>query len=185
MNLRSTAFGIGRRIGKHPLAGRLFCMTERILPLARVARVEGLVAFHHPRPIDDVHILIVPTTPFAALAATNPAVDQKSEIVWNMVTFARRIGATIAPDAPWHMVINGGTRQEIGQVHGHLLMSTRDADSESAELGNPSVTAKDWQELFQRISQADQVDGNGYSVVIHWSTGNSITATLQQSAANE
>ena len=61
MRLQEKAFDIGRAIGKHRAASRLFCLVEPVLPLNRLGRSAHCVAFPHPRPPDHPHNHIGPT----------------------------------------------------------------------------------------------------------------------------
>jgi diadenosine tetraphosphate (Ap4A) HIT family hydrolase len=180
MRIQEKAFDIGRAIGKHPLASRLFCLVERALPLQRLARSGQVVAFRHPRPSYDPHILVVPTTPFPALATSSMTVARKSALLWEMVTLARSL--TDPSQTEWQMVINGGERQDIGQVHGHLIHASGAAAGPSWDLGDPERETDGWNGLLDRVHRASQVPSNGYSVTFHFEPGDRLTVTFSESA---
>ncbi len=180
MRVQEKAFDIGRAIGKHPLASRLFCLVERFLPLQRLARSGTIVAFRHPRPSFDPHILVVPTVPFPSLDASSLTIARKSAILWEMATVARSL-ADPAP-AQWQMVINGGVRQDIGQVHGHLIRAEGDRTATGWTLRDPRLESEGWESLFDRIHQATGVPGNGFSVTFRFAPNNCLVASFSESA---
>lgn len=173
MSLGNTAFSIGRRIGKHSLAGRIFCLTERWLPLERVARTRTLVAFHHPRPVANPHVLIVPTRPISSLTSPSVPGKTRAEVIWSMLTLARQVGSDLDPDADWQMVINGGTRQEIGQLHGHLLLDHAAAGEDG--VADSPASLLPFLDQLQSISLAPNA---GYSLVMRWTNGGETRVTI-------
>lgn len=181
MTLRELAFDIGRKLGKHRATSRIFCLLERALPLHRLGRSQHCVAFDHPRPSWQPHILIVPTTPFPALSTDRLTVQQKSELIWEMVMLARTV--TRENDADWRMVINGGKRQDIGQVHGHLIHADREPPTDAIALADPAVQPGGWEQLFARVRRADAVPGNGYSTIFRLLADDSTMASLTHSAS--
>jgi diadenosine tetraphosphate (Ap4A) HIT family hydrolase len=175
------AFRLGRALGKHPLAGRVFCLTERMLPVKRIVREEGLVAFHHPRPIDDPHILIVPTRPFATLTSDRISERQKASIIWQMVQMARRLANQFAPNAGWTLIINGGNRQDIGHVHGHLIQSHSRTNATGRPLQDPELDLSFWNQIFAELGQAERIPDNGFSLEIRSISTSDSAIELSQS----
>jgi diadenosine tetraphosphate (Ap4A) HIT family hydrolase len=179
MWVRRKAFAIGRAIGKRPMASRLFCLVEPALPLQRLARSGQVVAFRHPRPSYDPHILVVPTTPFPALEALSFSVPGKSVLVWEMAALARLL--THTSQVQWQMIINGGQRQDIGQVHGHVIHGGDELSGPAWDLDNPESNPDGWNQLFDRVHRASQVPSNGYSVTLHFASGDRLTAAFSES----
>lgn len=184
MNLGNTAFAIGRSIGKHPVAGRLFCLVERGLPLKRIRRTADLVVFHHPRPIADSHILVVPTRPFESL--TTPRIENaaKWQIIWEMIEIAQEVSAEVDPDSPWQLVINGGSRQDIGQLHGHILKRNSAGLPKGVALTSPDIDEGCWHDLWDELKNAAAIPEHGYSLVTAWKTGDEPMAHVQQEELN-
>lgn len=174
------AFRIGRRIGKHPFAGRLFCATERFLPLNRITRTKDLVVFHHPRPVAHPHVLIVPTRPMPTLITSAIQDQERAESIWKTIDLAREVTHQLSFSTAWQLVINGGARQDIGQVHAHLMHS-RDPESGRRTLIDPAIEPEPWRELFSLIRAADQIHNQGYSLEIQWIGEDQPTAKLTQS----
>ena len=180
MSAGEFAFRIGRGIGKHPLAGRLFCLTERLLPLTRIARNDDLLAFHHPRPIADPHVLIVPTKPVASLTASGINDEQRAMLISKMVELGREVTTQLSASEHWQLVINGGTRQDIGQMHAHLMH----ADvyrREGTLLQEPKIGLDVWRQIFTVIHEADRIPDCGYSLEIRWGTDQPAIAKVTQS----
>lgn len=170
MALGTLAFEIGRRIGMHPAASWLFCRIEKWLPLDRIARRGSLVAFHHPRPTQHPHVLIVPTTPVASLVSHRKSEPELAVLIWEMVELARGIAPQLPPAETWQLVINGGTRQHIGQLHGHLLHGASRAGQDSLLVHDPADDMTAWRRIFAGIANEATTPGSGYSLFIRWST---------------
>lgn len=173
------AFQIGRRIGRHPVAGRLFCLTERLLPLKRIARRDGIVAFHHPRPVADPHVLIVPTRPVASLTSDRLADEEMAELIWRMVELGRELTLELPESAAWQIVINGGKRQDVGQLHGHLM------HAESSGLPGPALTSLTtesavWDQILAQVKEAAEVADNGFSLILRWQSDGAVRAEVTQ-----
>lgn len=181
MGFGELAFSVGRRIGKHPLSGRLFCLTERWLPVDKIAREDGLVAFHHPRPIAVPHVLIVPTRPFSSLTTDRLSEAEKSQIVWSMVQFARQVSEELPVSNEWQLVINDGTRQDIGQVHGHLLQAPQNQGEAENSLTDPAIQPGTWSEIFTVLRVAERVPNSGYSLEVRWNSHGEAHARITQS----
>lgn len=179
MRAQEKAFDIGRAVGKHPLASRLFCFVERALPLQRLARSGRVVAFRHPRPSYDPHILVVPTTPFPALGTPSLTPEQRASLLWEMVQLARPLAVPSAAD--WQMVINGGTRQDIGQVHGHLIHTRSASTAMPLQLNDPESHPAGWKSLLDRVHQAATVPGNGYSVIFSFQPDEGVAMVFSES----
>lgn len=178
MRINRIAFQVGRRIGKHPLAGWLFCLCERLLPLNRLARQEGLVAFHHPRPTADPHVLIVPTRPVSSLTSDRLADKARAQLLWNMIELAQKLTPQLPESDCWQLVINGGSRQDIGQLHGHLLHASDGLTDVPREGSLPGSGPTVWQEVFDELRKADQVPDDGFSLIFHWKSQGPITAVV-------
>ncbi len=180
MSPGAIAFRIGRAVGKHPLAGQAFCTIERLLPLNRLARANNLVAFHHPRPIAEPHILIVPTHPVESLTTNQFDTEHMADLIWKMIELGREIAPVLPESDAWLLVINGGKRQDFGQLHAHLLHASS-SESTGISIAKPTQNPGPWQRLFTQIERADRVADNGYSLEIRWSADNQATAEVTQS----
>ncbi|MCO5228201.1 MAG: hypothetical protein M9934_07945 [Thermomicrobiales bacterium] len=180
--LKRAAFSIGRRMGKHPLTARVFCLLERMLPVERLARSEHCVAFHHPRPSWNPHILVVPTVPFPAIGTQTIQSQQQFALMWEMVQLANRVADDLNLDDSLTMTINGGTRQEIGQMHGHLTTLLPASDTiVSLVLGDPDIDPEPWNALLHTWCSIAAVPGSGYSLMMDIRGEENARAWLMQS----
>lgn len=179
MQLQAKAFDIGRALGKHPLTSRLFCLVERFLPLKRLARGSRVVAFRHPRPSYDPHILVVPTMPFPTLSTSSLPVAQKAALLWEMIELAHTLATPSR--STWQMVINGGERQDIGQVHGHLIHARSNQTGMGLPLSDSKTNLSAWNGVFSRVEQAAGIPGNGYSVILNFQPDDSVTVVFSES----
>ncbi len=169
MTLQERAFSVGRAIGKRPVATWLFCATERLLPIQRLARSRHAVALVHPRPAYDPHLLVVPSRPFPTLATGSMPTHRKAALLWDVITLAAQVANDQEPQAGWKLVFNGGSRQDIGHVHGHLLLNDISAErSYGWTLTDPADDLTAWDEVFRRIETLASDTRCGYSLVITW-----------------
>jgi hypothetical protein len=79
------------------------------------------------------------------------------------------------------MIINGGQRQDIGQVHGHVIHGGDELSGPAWDLDNPENNPDGWNQLFDRVHRASQVPSNGYSVTFQFATGDRLTAAFSES----
>ncbi len=112
MSARNFALRIARRGWAGALLSFSIRHFYRALPLKRLSEDADVVAFFHPVPSCDPHILIVP--------------KQRARTVFDLSEpgfyAALRMGADIARryEVPLQLRINGGARQEVLQTHFHL-----------------------------------------------------------------
>lgn len=177
MSLGKLAFRIGRKIGKHPLAGRIFCLTERMLPVRRIARTKGVVGFHHPRPIAAPHILVIPTRPFPALISPHFSQQECADVLWSMLILSHQITANDSTVDSWALIINGGIRQEIGQMHGHLMATSPDSPESPHRIVNPKDDLACWERLFSMLEERANISASSYSLVFRWDAGSQNTVS--------
>ena len=129
------------RLRKSAPAGFLvrgaFAHASRVLPVRRVAESAHVLAFHHPVPgFAPVHVLLVPKVSVPTLMHLTDA--QRSEISAEVERLAPGIVASFGRSgAGFLVVVNGGLRQDVRQVHFHLLVDGYDlarapADAEPA-----------------------------------------------------
>lgn len=129
MSIVARCFALGRRLGKHPVVSPLFVAVWRFLPLERCAQAEGVLAVMHPRPAWPGHVLVLPTTRVAGLIDTRLSPDVFGRVVRDMIALAHSLDPSA--DNRW-LLINGGTRQDIGHLHGHVYVDA--ASGERSEL---------------------------------------------------
>lgn len=118
--LARTLFSLARSALSGPLVRFGFRWFWWLIPVRHVASTGRVLAFRHPRPTWDTHILIVPKIGIASLmtvdAASLPAFTE-------MLATARTLAATLRDDefeSQVTFLMNDCEWQDVGQLHGHL-----------------------------------------------------------------
>jgi histidine triad (HIT) family protein len=107
---RSRLFSAGVRFG--------FAHLSAWLPVRRVGETEQVLAFHHPRPSWQPHILFVPKVGIAALLDVRP---EQVPLVRGVIQFALTTAAARGlAEHGFTVLVNGGAYQDVGQLHVHL-----------------------------------------------------------------
>lgn len=103
-----------------PMVRWSFAHLSSVLPVRRVASTSTVLAFHHPRPWREHHLLLVPKTGIASFMALDPS---REPLVTDVLILAESLAASLSPNAggPIGLVVNGGADQEVGQLHFHLV----------------------------------------------------------------
>ncbi len=117
---------IGRKIfslAKTPIGdlivGLAFGKLSNLLPVKKIRETDRVVAFWHPVPFWEKHILIVPKKKIKKLTQiTNKNYTYINEVVM--------VANDIVRDLGWEkdgytLLVNGGKRQEVNQLHFHLV----------------------------------------------------------------
>ena len=104
-------------VGK--LAGWVFAHMSFALPVHRLRETPTLLAFYHPSPAHAVHILIVPRRAIRGLEALTP---QDQAFLLDLIQVVQGLVAELGLDERgYRLVANGGSYQEIPQLHFHLI----------------------------------------------------------------
>jgi diadenosine tetraphosphate (Ap4A) HIT family hydrolase len=98
-----------------------FGHASRALPLRRVAESQHVLAFHHPVPgFEPVHLLLVPKLPVRSVMQFTDV--QRDEVSAEVEVLAREaLDRLEIAQVGFLVVVNGGIRQDVRQVHFHLL----------------------------------------------------------------
>ena len=100
-----------------PLIGWIFEHMSFAIPLKRLRETETLIAFHHPKPSYEFHVLLVPKKAVKTLMEFDP----------NDSTFLTELYSTVQSLveefhlSAWRLIVNGGGYQDFPQLHFHLL----------------------------------------------------------------
>ncbi|MGI6239292.1 MAG: HIT family protein [Christensenellales bacterium] len=146
---------IARMDGIGALVSFLLRHVSRCLPIKRLYEDARLIAFRHPAPSADPHILIVPKARMRTARDVSDAMFADA---------ARTACMLAAGHAPLEMRINGGARQEVMQVHFHLL-PMRASRGRRMRIGDVGRI----EELSARIQAIDAA--RGYSIVFDLTGG--------------
>jgi len=106
------------RIGSF-LIGFLFVHFSFSLPVKRLRETKTLVAFFHPQPSHNLHILIVPKLKYGSIldipAGESVFTNDLFETVKSLIRqFNLEQGA-------YRLIMNGGDNQEVDHLHFHLI----------------------------------------------------------------
>ena len=109
-------------LAKSPLGnlivGLAFGKFSKLLPVKRIIDDAKVIAFYHPKPFWEKHILVVPKKPIKKLTTI-------TEEDLPYITEVYRVVEQIVVDLGWEkgaysLITNGGSRQEVNQLHFHL-----------------------------------------------------------------
>lgn len=110
-------------LAKTPLGclvtGVVFGKFSKLLPLGRIKENEKVIAFWHPKPSYEKHILIVPKKVIKNVSSLR---DKDWKYIEEIFVVVKKI----IKDLGWEkkgysLLVNGGRKQEIKQLHFHLI----------------------------------------------------------------
>lgn len=178
----SLIFTTIKQVGKQPWVAPVFARTRRFLPLQYVARTDHAIAIRHPRAGWPGHIVITPTTVSRGLLSTREPIANRGFHIWQIYLLARDVAASQPEDERARiLIINGGRRQEIGQMHGHLtpsletagfpanLLEAMDRDVDERRFSNIEASPKgftDWLRELEAIAPEWLANNRGFAVLI-------------------
>ena len=95
-----------------------FANATRLMPVDRLDETDLVIAFRHPSPTHHVHILIVPKKPIKSLVD----VSAEDSAILNGVfrVAAKLVNEQGLEHLGYSLVVNGGPRQDVPQLHFHL-----------------------------------------------------------------
>lgn len=112
------------RLARWPLSGWLagfaFQWFGRLLPVNRVLCTRRIIVFRHPRPVYEDHLLIVPRRRVESLLELAAS---KQPLLFAELLMAARVAVERCglPVDGYTLVVNGGPRQDVGQLHLHMF----------------------------------------------------------------
>ena len=118
-NLSKVLFAVAKsRIGEFVI-GWSFSHMNFLIPVDRLYETERVVAFHHPKPSHQTHILIVPKHQIRSLLALT---ETDLPIVQDVISTTQHLVKELAlEEGGFRLVVNGGAYQDVMQVHWHLI----------------------------------------------------------------
>ena len=116
MNLGKFLFSMAKTPLGDYIVGTTFESLSNALPVKRVYENKLIIAFWHPRPFWEKHIVIVPKKKIKNIASIKND-DQAliNEVFVSVKDIVQKLGWT-----EYTLLVNGGNRQEINQIHFHL-----------------------------------------------------------------
>lgn len=90
-----------------------------LIPAKRLKETASLVAFVHPKPCYEVHILIVPKK---ALPSLMDVQDSDADFLADLVKTTQELVKELDLEQKgYRLIVNGGANQDIPQLHFHLV----------------------------------------------------------------
>ena len=118
MNLSGALFTIAKSPLGEFIVGVAFGRLSKLLPIERVKETDKVIAFRHPKPYWKWHILIVPKKAIRDLASIT--VEDEAYIVAMFLMVQEIVKEKGWNQTDYTIVTNGGSRQEVPQLHFHL-----------------------------------------------------------------
>ncbi|NWF70582.1 MAG: HIT domain-containing protein [Chloroflexi bacterium] len=90
-----------------------------LIPLHRLRETRTLLAFHHPKPSYDLHILIVPKRALPALTDLSAA---DSDFMIDLFSITQSLVEEFGLlETGYRLIANGGKYQDLPHLHFHLV----------------------------------------------------------------
>lgn len=118
MKLSKFLFSLAKSPVGDLIVGVAFGNYSGLLPIKRVRETDKVLAFWHPRPFWEKHILLVPKKAIKNLVSLK---DEDYTYISEVYKVAKEIVEELGWDKTGYTILaNGGSRQEVNQVHFHL-----------------------------------------------------------------
>lgn len=119
MHISKYFFNIAKTPIGDLIVGLAFGKFSSLLPVKRIKETDKAIAFWHSKPFWENHMLIVPKAPIKSLICITEANASYVAGVYTLL-------ADVIKELGWgneeySTLINGGKRQEVGQLHLHLF----------------------------------------------------------------
>jgi histidine triad (HIT) family protein len=115
--------------------GWIFEHMDFLLPLKRLHETETLLAFRHPQPSYPVHILLVPKKAIGSMADLK---EEDSIFLQEVFRVANvLVDETGIRQSGYRLILNGGTYQEVPQIHFHLVGGQDSIEADEADIRIP------------------------------------------------
>ena len=118
MSLKEKVFELSKSKIGELIVGLVFEKFSKLLPVKVVKETDKVIAFWHPKPFWEKHIVIVPKKVIKSLVSISPG---QIEYISEVYTVAKQIVEDLNWEkAGYTISINGGKKQEVSQIHFHL-----------------------------------------------------------------
>lgn len=116
--IAKTAFKLSKTPIGDLIVGIAFSNFSKLLPVKKVKETDKAIAFWHPKPTYEKHILIVPKKRIKRITSIK---ESDSLDILECFEIAQEIIVELKWESEGYSVtVNGGKRQEVGQLHFHL-----------------------------------------------------------------
>ncbi len=92
-----------------------------LIPVARLRETSSLIAFHHPSPSYEFHVLIVPKREVASLAQLDPS---DTIFLTDLYATTQSLVDEFHLQA-YRLIVNGGKFQDFPHLHFHLISDAK------------------------------------------------------------
>lgn len=117
--LAKKAFDLARTPFGGLIVGLAFGKFSKALPVKKIKETDKVIAFWHPKPYWEKHILIVPKKPIRKISALK---KDDFKYIEECMFMTKKLVNKLDWEGPGYTVlINGGKRQEVNQLHFHLI----------------------------------------------------------------
>ena len=118
------------KLAKNPLMGKVvglaFQYCAGIIPVQKVYKSKAVLAFFHPQPSYPDHMILSPRKPVRNLQQMSSA---HLAGVWEAVRHIQK--ARFSCCDSFVLIVNGGWKQEVQQVHFHLFTNNKIVDDDA------------------------------------------------------
>lgn len=112
------------RVARSRWGGRIvgwgFAKMSFALPVKRLVETGRVIAFEHPSPAWEVHILIVPKVAVGGLEALG---EDGGALLGEVFGVVQQVVTNLGLEK-YRVIVNGGEYQEVKQLHFHLVAGT-------------------------------------------------------------
>jgi histidine triad (HIT) family protein len=99
--------------------GGVFAHMTFLLPVERLYESSDVIAFYHPRPTYEVHVLLVPKT---SIKRMTDITEADSGLVIEIFQAVKYVVETLdIEETGYRLITNGGRFQDVQQLHFHLV----------------------------------------------------------------
>ena len=100
-----------------PVIGWMFAHMSFAIPVKRLRETETLMAFYHPKPAYQFHVLLVPKKSVASLKEFD---SRDSIFLTDLYSTVQSLVDEFQLTA-YRLIVNGGEYQDFPQLHFHLI----------------------------------------------------------------
>ena len=123
MNLGKKLFALAKTPLGDLIVGLAFGKFSKLLPVKKIKETDLVIAFWHPKPFWEKHILIVPKRSIKNITSIS---NEDGTYIYEVF----RIATEIVTEFGWEkegytLLTNGGKRQEVNQLHFHLASGAK------------------------------------------------------------
>jgi histidine triad (HIT) family protein len=116
MNFSKFLFSLAKTPLGDFIVGNTFESFSGLLPVDRIFENEKVIAFWHPKPFWDKHVVIVPKKKIKnVISIDDTEFPYINEVFKAVKLVVEKLGWT-----EYTLLVNGGDRQDVNQIHFHL-----------------------------------------------------------------